>query len=145
MREIEEKAKIKKFIPSIDEEFYYVSKSTKDSSYKIYISYNENPYDELIVNNFLVFRTREDAEIYKRYLETLDKYSFKPNWNDMNQYKFYIIYNHIVDSLCIDFYCYIQTSNNKVFFKSEEQAQQFINEVGKDNVKKFMFDIENTQ
>ncbi len=50
---------------------------------------------------------------------------WKPDWNDRDKHKYYIIYNNIDDTYSIDYnYSYIY---NNVYFKNKEDALEVIN------------------
>lgn len=133
LRIIENKGR---FIPKGPVIFYFLSHSgfveqTRNNSKK-------SGYQWLINHN-LVFRTQEECEEYKQYLELLDEYSFKPDWNDEFQYKWYIYYDH--ETKEIDYDCYRVIHLHGYYFPSKERAMEFVEKAGESNVKKFMFDI----
>lgn len=50
---------------------------------------------------------------------------WKPDWNDRDKHKYYIVYNNIGDTYAIDYnYSYIY---NNVYFKNKEDALEVIN------------------
>lgn len=55
--------------------------------------------------------------------------------------KYYMLYNHFQDKVCIESLCYTQYLGN-IYFKSEEDAQRAINEVGEDRIKKYLFYVD---
>ena len=95
--------------------------------------------DQWRLKHNLVFRTYEECEDYKRFLEVLDEYSFDPNWDDAKQKKWSISYTH--GDKCIAYYYahYIQYIGS--CFESEENARAFVKAVGEEAVKRYMFDV----
>ena len=125
-----------KFVPKEGEVYWYID------SYG-YIS-SEFEYDEWFIKHKTVFRTREEVQQYKRYLDVLDKYKHEfsdEEWKNKNIEKWYLSF---MSEYSDAFYCrpsYTSKHPNCVYFKSEEDAELFIKEVGEENVKKFMFDV----
>lgn len=125
-----------KFIPNVGEEYWYI-----DSLCGIeHTSNNKTDYDIWALNHNLVFKTKEECEEYRSFLDLLDEYKFEPDWNNHEQNKYYLLYDNRFNEINI------RTVNVVIvqgvfYFKSGKLAQKFIDEVGKDNVKRFMFDI----
>lgn len=55
--------------------------------------------------------------------------------------KYYIIYSHFKDRVCIESLCYTRHLGN-IYFKSEEDARRAIDEIGEDRIKKYLFYID---
>lgn len=124
-----------KFMPKKDESYWYVD------SYG-YVG-SEIEYDEWLIKHKPVFRTREEAEEYKHYLEVLDKYKYEfsvEEWKDCNLEKWVIKYFCNNQTLHV-FSRFVGKYSNCTYFKSKEDAKAFIKEVGEENVKRFMFDV----
>lgn len=140
--EIEKQVKVEKFFPQNCEIYWFVYKNYHNE-YAINKQHvvNYSIMDLIAIQNIYVFRTEAEAEIYKHYLETLETHAFKPNWKDINEKKYFVTYNFKHDVLDID-YITSELSNSKThYFESIEKVTQFIAVVGKENVKKFMFDV----
>lgn len=122
-------------------------KGEKDELYWYVDSYgyvgSELEYDEWLIKHKPVFQTQKEAEEYKHYLELLDKYKYNfsdEEWLNSDILKWFVYYTHynkLLDVRCNNVSKYPLTA----YFKSEEDADNFIEEVGEDNIKKFMFDI----
>lgn len=140
VREIEKTIKVEKFIPTNDQRCYFVYKNTNNQYIIDYTEYAvDYGTDCAIIQNLPVFRTEAEAEVYKHYLEALDRYTFEPDWED-TEFVCIIEYSYLNKKLYVDEIKVV--SVGKVpYFVTPARAQQFINEVGKDNVKRFMFDI----
>lgn len=95
--------------------------------------------DLLIINRDYAFRTKEEAEEYAKYLKALEKYRYKFTTKEMKnisvpKYQLYFYENEIE-------YIGYGTIHSKMLFKSDADCKEFIKEAGKENIKKFMFDI----
>lgn len=133
LRLIENKSK--KFIPNVGEEYWYLNYG------EVIIKQNQNSdIDNWIINHQLVFRTEKECKEYKEFLELLDKYKCELNWEYTNKLKFYLCYGKSNGCLDIDSNSIFQTQG-AFYFKSEIDAEEFIDKAGEDNIKKFMFDI----
>ena len=60
---------------------------------------------------------------------------------DINTDKYFIMYLHESRRICINSYCGIHYQGN-IYFKSEEDAQRAIDEVGEDRIKKYLFYVD---
>ena len=126
----------KKFIPDrIGQIYYYV-----DCDYSVVeATVNNTTFDMYRRTRDLVFITEEEAEEYAKYLKALEKYRHR--FTDDELKDFYIpkyqlhLYKDTIE--CIGY----GTVNGKIWFKSSNDCDLFIREVGIENIKKFMFDI----
>lgn len=125
-----------KYVPKEGELYWFID------SYGYICS--EFEYDEWFIKHKTVFRTREEVQQYKRYLDVLDKYKYefsKEEWKNKNIEKWYLSFMSEYSGAFDCCPTYTRKHPNCVYFKSEEDAEDFIEEAGKDNIKKFMFDI----
>lgn len=124
-----------KFSPKEGESYWYVD------SYG-YVG-SEFEYDEWFIKHKTLFRTREEVQQYKRYLDVLDKYKHdfsEREWKDCSLEKWSLFYHVDTGEFdCSETYTY--KSPNCIYFKSLEAAEAFIKEAGTENIKKFMFDV----
>lgn len=128
-----------KFVPKEGESYWYVRSNGNVDYYR----FANDKIDEYLLNHQPVFKTEEEAYEYKDYLELLDKYKY--NFSDeewlngdiLKWFVYYTHYNKFLDVGCNNVSKYPLTA----YFKSEEDADNFIEEVGEENVKKFMFDV----
>ena len=124
-----------KFIPKDGELYWYVDSCGYVSS--------EFDYDEWLVNHIPVFAKQKEAEEYKDYLELLDKYKYEfsnDEWKDDDIEKWYLIYDYFREDLNIDCNTFTRRPSH-AYFKSKEDAEAFINDVGEANIKRFMFGV----
>lgn len=126
-----------RYTPKIGEEYWYVSTfgdinnvtSCNDSS------------DEWLIKHHLVFRTKEECEDYKGYLEQLDKYSHefsKEEWEDKNVEKWRFCYFYQTKELHITF---TEIVCEWSCYFTENLIKQFRETVGDERIKKYMFDV----
>ena len=127
----------KKFMPSTGQ-YYFVSHQGRVYGHDC----DNSIYDCILRDRDYVFKTKNDAKEYAKYLKALKKYRYEFTADDFENEdikKYYLYYNSIDDCIGFDF-DFIRV-NNKVLFKSEESCKKFIKEVDEENIKKFMFDI----
>lgn len=123
------------FIPAKGEIFFYLN-----AHGKIKNQWNNNLEEtKWFLQHHPVFRTEEECEDYKKFLELLDEYSFKPNWDDAKQKKWSISYTHGDKCIAYCYAHYIQHIGS--CFESEEKARAFVKAVGEQAVKRYMFDV----
>lgn len=125
-----------KFIPSTGEEYWYVhnlggiERTLNDGADE----------DYWLMRQQLVFKTKEECEEYRSFLDLLDEYKFEPDWHNSKQDKYYLLYNNQFNAINIGTINVINIQG-VFYFKSRTDAQEFIDKVGKDNIKRFMFDM----
>lgn len=124
-----------KYIPRLDEMYCYIDIYGDITS----ISNTCSTSDEWIIKHNHVFRSEEDCEIYRQYIELLDEYTFEPDWKDTESKKYHIIYNHDIKE--IDYDHSFAKQHQKYYFETLELADEFIEKAGEQNIKQFMFDI----
>lgn len=123
-----------KYVPKYNELYHYLGNCGRISFY-----YNrDNSVDEWILKHNLVFRTEEECKDYKKFLETLDEYAFEPDWNDEEQEKWYLEFNHR-DCELMFILCYYMRPQC-VCFQSKERGEAFVEKVGEEAVERYMFD-----
>ena len=100
----------------------------------------ENRYnteqDEYVIKHNLVFRTEEEAEDYKWFLDQVDKYkkefiTGQPNYRlcfDFEYNKLFLTKNDHI-------------KHHKDYFGNIENIKEFRNIAGDDRIKKYMFDV----
>ena len=94
----------------------------------------------------LVFKTKEEAEKYDKeriLLFKLHKWAeehnegWTPDWEDGDEIKYFIIYDNRYETLKVDYYSRIKPFSKLPYFKSQEIAEQFIEEFG-DEIKEVL-------
>ena len=94
----------------------------------------------------LTFKIEEEAEQYDKeriLLFKMHKWAeehnedWTPNWNDCNETKYFIIFDRLYKTFKIDCYARIKPFSKLPYFKSEEIAEQFIEEFG-DEIKEVL-------
>ena len=90
-----------------------------------------------------LFKTKEEAEFEAERLKVIaemKEFAFEPDWNDVSQLKFCIYYNYRIEAIKIDYY--YTDKYVDIYFESAEKAQECINAVGADRIKKYYFRVE---
>lgn len=128
-----------KFIPNEDERYWFVNEYGEID----HAVYSDIEMLQWTINHHPVFRTEEEAEEYKDYLDLLDKYKYEfsdEEWKDEETNKWFIecIYP---DTRFVIVYNYSVKCPFHAYFKLKEDAEAFIKEAGEENVKRFMFDV----
>lgn len=100
------------------------------------IEYAEHHY-----RSGLAFKTVEEAKKYYKERELLFKFhkwaeehngEWTPNWNEMAKAKYCVEYNNYTGEFLVDYYSGIFTFSKLPYFKTEEIAEQFIEEFGEE-------------
>ena len=126
-------------VPEDIEDYYYVDELGRIYLVRGLLDFDEHEY-ELLYKRGLAFKTKKEAEKYHKeriLLFKLHKWAEEHNggwylnWEESDD-KFYIYYFHNTESFCVgsDWNC--NTFNKLPYFKSEEIAEQFIEEFGEE-------------
>ena len=119
-------------------DFYWLIEYATEVSRSVWLG-DDSDNKLLSVGN--VFRTEEEANFAVEKLKVeaeLRKYS-KPF--EVDSYNHYIFLDTGTDCLCVDSLSYCQ-SQGTIHFESEERAQQAIESVGEERIKKYIFGVE---
>lgn len=90
--------------------------------------------DEYVIKHNLVFRTKEEAEDYRWFLEQADKYKKEFVIEEQNHYFYYTLINKRIGISWNDDF-----KEHKFYFGSTENIQEFRNIVGDERIKKYFF------
>ena len=127
-----EKVKPKgRYIPKLGDYYWFVSEFGN-----IFKHSNTNERDELLIKHNLVFRTKEEAEDYKWFLEQVDKYKKEFVYGECN---YYFYYKFIDKRIGISWDYGIK--EYKFYFGSTENIEEFRNVVGDERIKKYFFGV----
>lgn len=127
-----EKVKPKgRYIPKLGDYYWFVSEFGN-----IFKHSNTNERDEFLIKHNLVFRTKEEAEDYKWFLEQVDKYKKEFEIGKLNHYFYYTFINKRIGISWDDVF-----KEYKFYFGSTENIKEFRNIVGDERIKKYMFNI----
>lgn len=126
-----EKVKPKgRYIPKLLDTYYYVS----DLGNIFVTTNNEDESDSYIFEHNLVFRTKEEAEDYKWFLEQVDKYKKEFEIRKLNHYFYYTLINKRIGISWNDDF-----KEHKFYFGDEENIKEFRSVVGDERIKKYFF------
>lgn len=116
------------------EEYYYI---TEDG--EIETTYFDSFYDEKIRSLGNAFLTSEEAEFEaeRRRVEAIIRKYSKPFEDGKPNYV--LVYNHSAKTTVVDCYRFMDCSSP--CFESKEIAQEVINEIGKNRLKKYWFGV----
>lgn len=120
------------------EEFYYLN----GALVVVYSNFSNTPFDNMLIKYNRIFKTAEQAHDYANYLKARKEYSYefsKEEWEDKEIDKYYIYYDYRYKKIGIGIYIYFNDMNT-IYFKSREEAEEFI-ENYKKQILKFEFDI----
>lgn len=131
---IEIKDTFEPFIPKKGDIFWYSEADGRDKC----CHYDDSDQCQFIVANNFIFKTQQECESYYWFKVSLNKYVFEPDWHS-NEKKFYIVYDHATKEIIVGEESYIQ--ENVPYFKSPEDAFDFVNKVGEKDVKKFLCNV----
>lgn len=137
------KPKNKVWKPEKGEKYYYsysdgfIKESTWDN-----VNVDKNRY---AIGN--CFKTKEEAEFAlerQKVITELKRFALEHNeedidWNDSNQIKYFLSYQHDKNIIFIDSYYFIQICD--IYFTSEEIAQAAIKEIGEERLRKYYFEV----
>lgn len=126
-----EKVKPKgRYIPKLGDYYWFVSEFGN-----IFKHSNTNERDEFLIKHNLVFRTKEEAEDYRWFLEQADKYKKEFVYGERNHC---IEFYHDLKELIFGYYTSIR-SQGTTYFGSKENIEEFRNIVGDERIKKYFF------
>lgn len=131
--------------PERGEEYYYLE-STNDVGYDLWTN---NTSNNLRLNMGNIFKTKKEAEFAaekQKVIVELQRYAIEHNerdidWNDGNEHKYNIIYEHNFNRLRI-FSTFNRQYIGQIYFTSVEIAKNAIREIGEDRIKKYLFGVE---
>lgn len=127
-----------KFIPKYNENYCFIN----DYGDITWLQNCDMERDRYIYSHKLVFRTRKECEDYKWFLNKLDEYKTdftRKEWGNTNIKKYEITICH-KDRRIKTGIVYSHQTFNPYFF-TKENADKFIEEVGEEHIKKYMFNI----
>lgn len=122
-----------KFVPKEGERYYFFNTVGKIS----YFAYSKDDFDAYVVSHNLVFKTREQVEDYKWFLDKVDEYKKPFVIEKPNYYLYFNLCNKTVYYSHHDSY----KDQGTIYFGDEKNISEFIEEVGEERIKKYMFDI----
>lgn len=129
--------------PNINKRYYYVS----DFGVVHSVWFNDDKYDEWLYITGNCFKTKEEAEEYRKKLETY--YKFKNyieernepiDWENGDQEKWYI-YVDFCKNINIEFDPFLKQQGT-IYATSEQLIKDAIEYVGEDNIKKYILEVE---
>lgn len=123
-------------VPEDIKNYYYVD---ADGLIESLSSYSDE-VQKGIYKRGLAFKTREEAERYDKERQLIQKMKdwakkynggWKPEWGDFSKYNHAVTYDYC-EKLYVKSYCFVNLLSKLPYFKSEEIAEQFIEEFGEE-------------
>lgn len=130
-----EKVKPKgRYVPKAGEEYFYLN-----SYGMITKSFNNEDVDvdKYLFQHGFVFRTLEETEDYRWFLEQVDKYKKEFVYGERNHC---IEFYHDLKEIIFGYYTSLR-SQGTTYFGSKENIKEFRSVVGDERIKKYMFNI----
>ena len=92
------------------------------------------PYTQVV---FTTQMHKQKCITFRKLLEVADYLNgdWKPDWNNKEQYKYVIAYNHSEETFDTDYFRYL--SENTVYFSSKENAKKAVEIIGEEELKQF--------
>ena len=128
-----EKLKKEPWKPKNYEKFWFINVWGKIEYDVIYCS----GFGDYLYKHTKLFQTQEEAEDYKWFLDKVDEYKKPFSFNEDN-YFFWCDSNEKIMDISSSSYVQYQGT---IFFGSRKNVENFIEKVGKDRIKKYMFGI----
>lgn len=108
--------------------------------------YGNDKHDKALIEIGIGYVTEKEAEFERERLKVeagLLKYGGTRDMMSLNDSyfkKFYIKYDHKLDNLCIGIN-YSLNHQGTIYFKTCEDAENAINHIGEDRIKKYIFNV----
>lgn len=142
---IKEIKKSKKWKPELNERYYIVTTrlTVGEAFYTVHDEINDA---RLFVNN--CFKTKEEAEFHLEKLKVYhelklfaDDNNEEIDWKNEEIKKWFFYFDHSTLVIHYDYYFHLQHIGD-IYFSSKELAEQAIEKVGEDRIKKYLFGVE---
>lgn len=140
-----EELKYKRWRAGLNEAYFYLFKNGQiDKCLDKY-----DPVDNFRYNSGNYGETHEALEEYKKKLLYLQQYldyigediPKKDDWKNKYFYKFYAYYSYYDNKIEFYYDCQIKRCG-VIYSKSKEKIEKFIKEIGEDNFKKYILEVE---
>ena len=104
------------------------------------VSHNSNDNDEqdkYMFAHYPIFRTKEDAEDYRWFIDKVDEYKRPFEQEEDNHYFYYNYEEERIEVTC-DQHCQYQGT---IYFGDEDNINEFLDEVGEKRIQKYWFNV----
>ena len=126
-----------KWIPNKGEKYYYLGCDRNFGTHR-----NDSDIDKKIFKYNKVFKTQEEVEHYRDYLNARDEASYnfsEEEWKNYDIKKYCINYNYADKTIGMGYYNYYSNLGT-IYFKTKEDIQNFIDKWSKE-IKEYEFGI----
>ena len=129
----------KNWEPKEGDTIFYITETGRVIS-GTFLSLLPSDNDKVLFNN--AFQTAEEAEHMVEKIKIINKLRELSNTRSIyNQDKFIIYYNFQENKVSCGEINYMKVTSFEVYFKTREDCENAIKEIGEDNLKKYYFDI----
>ena len=125
--------------PEFGEKYYYIT-TRSDVAYNTF----NTSLDEYRLSFRNVFKTAEEARKMVEKIKIINKLRELSNikFNETDDRHYMIVYHKDDEEIISDFCYSLNPLPFNVFFKTREDCENAIKEIGEDNLKKYYFDVE---
>lgn len=127
-----------RYIPKVGDEYWYIAVLGV-----VYCDNNNGEIgDQWVIKHQLVFKTKEECEDYKWFLQQLEEYSCNYShveWKDGSIEKYSFSFNHYTNVIETDVSFNCEVCHTCYF--TQESINRFREVVGDERIKKYMFDV----
>ena len=136
-------SKKKSWIPDIGDKYYFIDKCKEIDEH----TWNNDEIDKFFLSIDNVYQTKEEAKaigfrkVFEQQLFTRlrkfadEKNEAKIDWNNHDQYKYYIYYDYRSKKLKIKFNQYYKTFQQDIYFTSSNIAKEAVKDFEDDLIK----------
>lgn len=139
----EPQSKLKSWKPNTNEKYWLIR--TYGQTDWFYWVDDENDNWHYLTGN--CFKTKEEAEEYKkkieyiaRYKNYIEEHSEPLYWNDIDPKRWYAKFNYDENKILVDYYHY-ERFQGVIYASSEQIIWDAINYIGEDNFKKYVLGV----
>lgn len=137
--------KDKKWKPEQDEKYYFVDSLGKIEFDTYYVT---SLHDVFLYHSNNMFKTKEEAEfrleqitVYNELKNFANDNNEEIDWSDSKQKKWFIKLDHNNSCFVTSYYFKLQHIG-QIYFSSQRLAEQAIEKIGEDRIKKYLFGVE---
>ena len=135
--ELEKQVEQEKEFPQEDDIFWFINTFGKP----LWSTWGESITNRQLIEIGNMFRTKEQAEFEVEKLKVLVELRKFSRPFEYGKFNYYLFFDIDGDNLKIDFRSSCQPQG-AIYFESEEKAQQAIESVGEERIKKYIFGVE---
>lgn len=144
LKQVKVEEQKKKWMPEYSKEYWFVGDNGE-----IYMSiWGGSCHDKWRYLTGNVFKTEQEAEEHKNKLKVqaqfrnfVEKRNEELDWENNNQEKYFLNYSYNYEKIIISF-TWVCKYQDVIYASSEQILQDAIEEIGEENVKKYVLEVE---